>query len=49
MVVILHMDGSLGAQEKQLILFGKALKGKINAYSEWIVDRGRRREFIAME
>lgn len=27
-VVILHMDGSLGAQEKELILFGKALSGQ---------------------
>lgn len=33
--VSLHTDGSLSAQEKVVILFGKALKGKINEYSEW--------------
>lgn len=35
-IVILHMDGSLGAQEKVVILFGKALKGGINECSEWM-------------
>lgn len=35
-VVILHADGSMIAQEKVVILFGKALKGKINEYSEWM-------------
>ena len=35
-VVILHTEGSLSAQEKAVILFGKALKGKINEYSEWM-------------
>lgn len=34
--VILHTDGSPSAQEKVVILFGKALKGKINEYSEWM-------------
>lgn len=48
-VVILSTDGSMSAQEKVVILFGKALEGKINEYSEWIGDRGRRREFITME
>lgn len=35
---------------KVVILFGKALKGKINEYSAWMLgDRDRRREFITME
>lgn len=29
-IVILHKDGSLSAQEKEVTLFGKTLKGKIN-------------------
>lgn len=35
-VVTLHTHGSLTAQEKVVILFGKAVKGKINEYSEWM-------------
>lgn len=33
-VEILHTDGSMTAQEKVVIFFGRALKGKINEYSE---------------
>lgn len=35
-IVILHTDGSLSAQEKVVILFGKTFKGEINEYSEWM-------------